>query len=213
MPTELQNEIAEKASKAPRVTPADVEAEIASEHYFTAADGFRLHWLTEDHPSHDVRASVYDIAQSVNVRSYSATCANIDAHAGTPPALGLLTICVLVLRNGFTVTGESACASPENFDADIGRKVARQNAINKVWPLLGFRLRDKLASMPSSHIERMRLELEELDGRIARLEAFLKTDTFAGLPIEEANRMRSQLHAMDIYHNVLSERYAAATPA
>ncbi len=62
-----------------------------------------------------------------------------------PSALGLLTFCVLVLRNGFTVTGESACASPENFDAQIGRKVARENAINKVWPLLGYELRSKLA--------------------------------------------------------------------
>jgi len=51
-----------------------------------------------------------------------------------------------VLRNGFTVTGESACASPENFDAELGRKIARQNAVAKVLPLLGFRLRDKLAS-------------------------------------------------------------------
>ena len=56
----------------------------------------------------------------------------------------LLTFCVLVLRNGFTVTGESACASPENFNAEIGRRIARENAINKVWPLLGFRLRDRL---------------------------------------------------------------------
>ena len=62
-------------------------------------------------------------------------------------ALGLLTFCVLVLRNGFTVTGESACASPENFDAEIGRKVARQNAINKVWPLMGYELRSKLAGV------------------------------------------------------------------
>ena len=59
--------------------------------------------------------------------------------------LRLLTFCVLVLRNGFTVTGESACASPENFDAEIGRKIARQKAIEKIWPLLGFRLRDRLA--------------------------------------------------------------------
>jgi hypothetical protein len=62
-----------------------------------------------------------------------------------PAALGLLTFCVLVLRNGFTVTGESACASPENFDAEIGRKIAREKAIEKVWPLLGFRLRDELS--------------------------------------------------------------------
>jgi hypothetical protein len=108
----IEQEIQSKNLNAPRVTPADVEAEIASEHYFTADDG---EWGAGKH-----------------------------AHKPKHPQLSLLTFCVLVLRNGFTVTGESACASPENFDADIGRKVARQNAINKVWPLLGFRLRDRL---------------------------------------------------------------------
>ena len=62
-----------------------------------------------------------------------------------PVCLSLLTFCVLVLRNGFTVTGESACASPENFDAEIGRNIARQNAVDKVWPLLGYELKTKLA--------------------------------------------------------------------
>lgn len=60
--------------------------------------------------------------------------------------LDTLTFCVLVLRNGFTVIGHSACASPENFNAEIGRRIARENAVNKVWPLLGFRLRDLLAA-------------------------------------------------------------------
>lgn len=59
--------------------------------------------------------------------------------------LSLLTFCVLILRNGFSVVGESACASPENFDAEIGRKVARQNAVQKIWPLMGYELRTKLA--------------------------------------------------------------------
>lgn len=57
-----------------------------------------------------------------------------------------LTICLLVLKNGFIVTGESACASPENFDAEIGRNLARQSAENKIWPLLGYELKTKLAS-------------------------------------------------------------------
>ena len=57
-----------------------------------------------------------------------------------------LTVCCLTMKNGFTVTGESACASPENFNAEIGQKIARENARNKIWPLLGFRLRDKLAN-------------------------------------------------------------------
>lgn len=59
--------------------------------------------------------------------------------------LSLLTFCVLELQNGFTVTGESACASPENFDAEIGRMIARENAIQKVWPLMGYALRTQLA--------------------------------------------------------------------
>ena len=60
--------------------------------------------------------------------------------------LRLLTFCVLVLRNGFTVTGESACVSRENFDAEIGRKVARENAVNKLWPLLGYALKERLGA-------------------------------------------------------------------
>lgn len=55
-----------------------------------------------------------------------------------------LTVCCLTLRNGFTVTGESACASPENFDAEIGRKIARENARSKIWQLEGYRLKHDL---------------------------------------------------------------------
>lgn len=57
-----------------------------------------------------------------------------------------LTVCALTLKNGFVVTGESACAMPENFDAEIGRRIARSNAREKLWPLMGFRLRDALAA-------------------------------------------------------------------
>lgn len=54
------------------------------------------------------------------------------------------TVCELTLANGFRVTGESACASPENFDKDIGEQVAFENARNKVWAFLGYELRTKL---------------------------------------------------------------------
>lgn len=57
-----------------------------------------------------------------------------------------LTVCCLTLRNGYTVTGESACASPENFDAELGRKIARDNARNKIWALEGYLLKERLAS-------------------------------------------------------------------
>ncbi|CTQ45703.1 Gp49 family protein [Roseibium aggregatum] len=105
-------------SDAPRVTPGDIEAAISSEHFFTALEGVDGHFRGGPE------------AQAIK-----------DAKT-----LGLLTICVLVLDNGFTVLGKSACASPENFDAFIGRKLARQDAVNQIWPLLGFRLRDHIQS-------------------------------------------------------------------
>ena len=113
-------------SAAPRVTPADIEAEIVSEHYFTAHDG---------------RAGA--LANDTYVGREKPQADDADLLP-----LTLLTFCVLIMKNGFTVTGESACASPENFNAEIGRRIARENAVQKVWPLLGFRLRDKLAEGP-----------------------------------------------------------------
>lgn len=56
-----------------------------------------------------------------------------------------LTVCCLTLRNGFNVTGESAAASPENFDKDIGKKVAFENARNKIWQLEGYLLKEKIS--------------------------------------------------------------------
>ncbi len=55
-----------------------------------------------------------------------------------------LTFCVLSLENGFTVTGESACVSPENFDRIIGQKIAYENAREKIWMLEGYLLKEKL---------------------------------------------------------------------
>ena len=57
-----------------------------------------------------------------------------------------LTICCLTLANGFTVTGESACASPENFDAALGQRIAKDNAKDKIWALEGYALRERLAA-------------------------------------------------------------------
>ena len=56
-----------------------------------------------------------------------------------------LTVCCLELKNGFTVTGESASHSPQNFDKDIGRKIARNNAREKIWPLEGYLLRQRIS--------------------------------------------------------------------
>lgn len=122
---DIQNDIEARGLNAPRVRPADIEAEISAEFYFTANQGI-------------------DGAATENGGYIEPHCVrHDDNHAEQHTRL--LTFCVLVLKNGFTVTGESACASPENFDAEIGRKIARQNAVAKIWPLLGFRLRDKPA--------------------------------------------------------------------
>ena len=56
-----------------------------------------------------------------------------------------LTVCCLTLANGFTVLVESACASPENFNAELGEKLAREHARNKIWALEGYALRERLA--------------------------------------------------------------------
>lgn len=107
---EIEQEIQAKGKTAPRITPADIEANIAQEHYIVPGRSLAM-----------------------------------EGHAiPRQSALNLLTICVLVLRNGFTVTGESACASPENFDAEIGRKIARENAMQKVWPLMGYALKSSM---------------------------------------------------------------------
>lgn len=118
---EIETLIQAKGLTAPRVTPADIEAQISSEWYFTAENGVMG----------DLAERLYD---PEHWKSHVA-----------PEALGLLTFCVLVLKNGFTVTGESACASPDNFDPEIGRKIARQNAVEKIWPLEGYVLRNKLS--------------------------------------------------------------------
>lgn len=122
----IEKEIQAKGLTAPRVTPADIEANIISQHFFTAAQGARA--ALQDRVVEKQGGIIYQ-----------------DQMRPLPASLHLLTICVLVLENGFTVTGESACASTENFDAEIGRRIARQNAVSKVWPLMGYALRTELS--------------------------------------------------------------------
>lgn len=112
--------IQEKGLTAPRVTPQDLQDNIASAHYFTARDGI---------VGVELDAGLIDEASGTR----------------THESLGMLTFCVLVLKNGFTVTGESACASPENYNPEIGRKIARQNAEQKIWPLMGYHLKQQLS--------------------------------------------------------------------
>jgi N4 Gp49/Sf6 Gp66 family protein len=58
-----------------------------------------------------------------------------------------MTVCALTLRNGFVVVGESAAASPENFNEELGRKIARDHARDKIWALEGYLLRQSIFNM------------------------------------------------------------------
>ena len=119
-PHSLEREIQAKADNGPRVTPADIEANIVSEYLFTAADGF--------------------IGQQAIKTIEDAW--DIEA----PAPLQLLTFCVLLLKNGAKVVGINYGAiDPAQHSAEIGRQKARAQAVDKVYELLGFRLRDELA--------------------------------------------------------------------
>ena len=112
------------AAVAPRLTPDTLQAQIAETWFFTAWEGAQLaYWGTSD-PDNPKP---------------------VEGEPDKDGPLALLTLCVLVMRNGFTVVGKSACASPENFNADIGRWLAREDAVRQLWSLLGYELRTKLA--------------------------------------------------------------------
>jgi len=118
---DMEQEIkAAGADKGPRITLADIEANIASEWYFTAAQG-----------------------------CHGAMLAGVPTELQPPiptvHPLHLLTFCVLVLKNGTKIVGINYGAiSPELHSAAIGKSEARKNAIDQVWPLLGFQLRTDL---------------------------------------------------------------------
>lgn len=114
----IEAEIQAKGLNYPRITPADIEAQISAEFYLNG----------------------YDFADSEKAVRIRHNDNRADVH------MSLLTMCVLVLNNGFTVFGHSACVSRENFDAEIGAKVARANAVAKIWSLMGYELKSKLAA-------------------------------------------------------------------
>jgi hypothetical protein len=100
-----------KGRTAPRVSLADIEANIAEEHYILGM-------------------------QAVNA------IGKVSQYAG----LDTLTMCLLVTRNGFTIIGKAAPASIDNFDPILGRKLAYEDAVRQLWPLMGYALRERLTN-------------------------------------------------------------------
>ncbi len=104
---------------APRVSLADIEGAIAARFDIMADDALV-------HASFVMTSATHEVPDVIE-------------------QLGLLSLCVLVMKNGFTIVGKSACASPDNFNAELGKKLAYEDAIRQLWPLMGFALRDKLS--------------------------------------------------------------------
>lgn len=118
---QVEQEILAKNLTAPRITPADLESIVAYEAYFTAEHGVE------------------------------GAMARLQLHQRTPgdivvAPLNQVTICCLVLKNGTKIIGvNTGPVSPGNFDAELGRSLARSNATDQIWPMLGYELRTKLA--------------------------------------------------------------------
>ncbi len=108
---------------APRVTLDEIEGNISSELYFTGYEGV------------------------LGNRLDKYTGETNKPEGPIPNELKLLTLCVMTLTNGFIIVGISACASAENYDEEIGRRVARGDAVRQIWKFLGFALREKLHRM------------------------------------------------------------------
>lgn len=89
------------------------------------------------------RVTLADIEGAIASRYYVSGAEAVDVNNVEP--LRLLSICILVMKNGFTVIGKSAPASPENYNRELGMKFAYEDAVRQIWPLMGFALRDKLA--------------------------------------------------------------------
>lgn len=113
----IEKDIQDKGKTAPRVTLAHIEGCIAYEWYAAGNEAFRVPVIG---PAYKASA----LADIIPLRR--------------------LTLCVLQLKNGFLVTGDATCVSEENFDEALGRKLARQNALDKVWMLEGYLLKQKL---------------------------------------------------------------------
>lgn len=111
---------------APRITVQDLEDAIAYEYY--------------------VRGSQATDRTTVVLGSPKAM-------TGCPvtDALDRLTICIIVLHNGYTVVGTSSCVASENFDEAKGRQLAREKALDQLWTILGYQLREQLWKELTTH--------------------------------------------------------------
>lgn len=110
----------------------------------------------------------------------------------------------------YLASGHSACISVENYDQEIGERIARGNAIKKatdqLWQLEGYVLFKLLNPTPTTFVQRLELELEVLTERAGKLGHFLGTELFGNLPQTDKDLMIKQVGLMNELHTVLTER-------
>lgn len=118
------------------------------------------------------------------------------------------------LPSGFEVgIGKSACASPENFNAEVGEKIATDNARDaaraNLWQFEGYVLKKQLSAPVLNFKERVIDELEQLTAKVNALAKFITTPLFAGLDRAEKIRLEDQYGAMMTYAQILVRRIEA----
>lgn len=117
------------------------------------------------------------------------------------------TICTLVLQNGFTVVGKSACVSAANFDKQIGEDIARNDALDKVWELEGYLLKQREFDKGASPQDRVAKEFNELLDRLRGLTAMLnRPERPKFISAVQWALMHGQHKAMTLYAKILEKR-------
>lgn len=121
------------------------------------------------------------------------------------------TLCVITLVNGYTVTGESGCIDPAIFDEEMGKKVAYENAFNKLWQILGYGVKQKwYEATQLTWLDRVRAELADLDEKRSKLDAMLQKGKPEVISQEQWDLMQKQYDAMAEYSLILAERIEKA---
>lgn len=93
------------------------------------------------------RVALADIEAAIAERhDFTASQALGALGAAHGADLRTLSMCIVTMKNGFVVTGVSRPVVADNFNADLGRKYAYEDAVRQLWPLMGYALRDRLAS-------------------------------------------------------------------
>lgn len=92
------------------------------------------------------RVSLDDIKAAMAAVYYTTGDQAVGDGSPKMSSLSVLTLCFVVMRNGFVIIGKSAPASEANFDVALGRRLAYEDCVRQIWPLMGFALRNKLSN-------------------------------------------------------------------